>query len=129
MKALLDTHAFLWWTASRGARVSGIARELIEDADNEIMLSVASVWEIAIKVGSGRLELPGPIDDYVPDRLKRHGFSVLSLDVPHALHAARLPPIHRDPFDRLLVAQAQVEGIPIVTSDPAIAQYDIETIW
>ena len=129
MRALLDTHAFLWWATSRGARVSGIARELIEDADNELMLSVASVWEIAINVGSGRLELPGPINDYIPDRLKRHGFSVLSVDAPHALRVARLPPIHRDPFDRLLVAQAQVEGIPIVTSDPAIAQYDIETIW
>ena len=129
MRALLDTHTFLWWTTSRGARISGIARELIEDADNELMLSVASIWEIAIKVASGRLELPGPIDDYLPDRMNRHDFSVLPVDARHALRVARLPPIHRDPFDRLLVAQAQVEGLPIVTSDPAVAQYDVETIW
>lgn len=129
MRALLDTHVFLWWAASRGARVSGIARELIEDGETEIMLSVVSIWEIAIKVASGRLELPGPIGDYVPDRLKRHGFAVLPVEMPHALYMSRLPPIHRDQFDRLLVAQAQVEGIPIVTADPAIAQYDVETIW
>ena len=129
MKALLDTHVFLWWVSARGSRVSGIARDLIEDGETEILVSVASVWEIAIKVGAGRLELPGPVAGYLPERMQQHGFGILPIEVDHALHVARIPPIHRDPFDRLLVAQAQIEGIPILTADPAIAQYDVETIW
>jgi PIN domain nuclease of toxin-antitoxin system len=129
MRALLDTHTFLWWTASRGSRISAIARELIQDGETEIVLSVVSIWEIAIKVGSGRIELPGPIGEFIPDRMGLHAFGALAVEASHALRVAHLPPIHRDPFDRLLVAQAQVEGIPIVTADPAIAQYDVETIW
>jgi PIN domain nuclease of toxin-antitoxin system len=129
LKALLDTHVFLWWVSERGSRVSGIARDLIEDGETEILVSVASMWEIAIKVGAGRLELPSPVAGYLPERMQQHGFGTLPIEVDHALHVARIPPIHRDPFDRLLVAQAQIEGIPILTADPAIAQYDVETIW
>ena len=129
MSALLDTHVFLWWNESGGARVSATARELIADPSNEILLSAASVWEMAIKVSRGRLELPQPMDRYVPDRMARNALSPLPVDVAHAVRVALLPVIHADPFDRLLIAQAQVEGIPILTSDPALSQYDVETIW
>ncbi len=90
---------------------------------------MASVWEIAIKVGGGRMVLPDLVERYVPDRLRQHGFELISIDLGHTFRAGALPRIHGDPFDRMLVAQAQIEGIPILTADPAIALYDIETIW
>ncbi len=75
------------------------------------------------------MELPGPIERYLPDRLRHHGFDLLPIELSHVLRAGALPRIHGDPFDRILVAQAQVEGIPILTADPAISRYDVETIW
>jgi len=129
LRVLLDTHVFLWWSSERGARVSERARELLSDGTTGVSFSMASVWEIAIKVGSGRLELPGVIERYLPDRMRHHGFELLSIELPHALRAGVLPQIHRDPFDRMLVAQAQIEGLPILTADPAITRYEVETIW
>ncbi len=128
MRVLLDTHTFLWWT-SGGSRISDRARGLIEDPEVEVLLSVASAWEISIKSARGRLELPVPAERFVPDRLRRHRMSVLDVALSHALRAGALPEIHADPFDRLLVAQAQIEGLPILTADPAIARYEVETIW
>ncbi len=128
MRVLLDTHAFLWWT-SGGSRVSDRARALIEDPEVVVLLSAASAWEISIKAARGRLELPQPPERYVPDRVRRHRMSVLDVALSHALRAGALPEIHADPFDRLLVAQAQLEGLPILTADPAIARYEVETIW
>ena len=90
---------------------------------------MASVWEIAIKVGAGRMELPDAVERYLPDRIHQHGFDLLPIELSHSLRAGNLPPIHRDPFDRMLVAQAQIEGLPILTADPAISRYDVETIW
>ena len=92
-------------------------------------MSIASVWELAIKAGSGRIDLPDAIERYVPDRLRHHGFELMSIDLAHAFRAGALPRIHGDPFDRMLIAQAQVEGLPILTADPAISRYDVETIW
>ena len=129
MRVLLDTHTFLWWTTRHGALVSERVRDLLADGRTDVALSLVSAWEIAIKAGSGRLELPAPVEQYIPDRLKRHGFELLQIELSHALHAGSLPRIHGDPFDRMLVAQAQVEGLPILTADPAIAQYDVEVIW
>lgn len=129
MRVLLDTHAFLWWTSEHGARLSDRARDLLIDSSTDAVVSVASAWEIAIKASTGRLEIEGDPEQWVPERILRYGFSSLPVGLAHALRAGRLPPIHRDPFDRLLVAQAQVEGIPIVTSDPSIAQYDVDVIW
>jgi PIN domain nuclease of toxin-antitoxin system len=129
VKALLDTQTFLWWASDGGARVSERVREILESADTDASLSVVSAWEIAIKVGRGRMELPEPIERYLPDRIRRHRFTMLSVDLPHAIRAGTLPMIHTDPFDRMLVAQAQIEGLPILTADPAIARYDVETIW
>ena len=129
MRVLLDTLAFLWWTSEHGKRLSDRARDLLSDASTDAVVSVASAWEIAIKVAGGRLEIEGDPEEWVPERIQRYGFSPMAVALAHALRAGRLPAIHRDPFDRLLVAQAQVEGIPIVTSDPAISRYDIDVIW
>ena len=128
MKALLDTHAFLWWDLD-DARLSDTAREILADGDNQIVVSAASVWEVAIKVGKGRLDLPTDLAAYVDDRLRRYRWVAMPIDQHHAVRAAGLPMIHADPFDRMLIAQAQLESIPIVTADSAITRYDVETIW
>ena len=129
MKVLLDTHTFLWWNSSHGSRLSARAREILEDAGTDGLVSVVSAYEIAMKAARGMVELPDEPSRYVPDRLAQHGFEALAVELRHVLRAGALPFVHRDPFDRLLVAQAQLEGIPIVTADPAIAQYDVEVIW
>ena len=129
MRALLDTHTFLWWVSTRGSNLSARATAFIADPSNEILVSSASAWEIAIKESNQRLRLASRAERYVPDRVRRHGFVVIPVEMAHALRVSRLPKIHRDPFDRLLVAQALVEDIPIVTSDPAIGRYDVKTIW
>ena len=128
MRVLLDTHAFLWWVLE-DPRLSAGARNLIAAPETDVVVSAVSAWEIAIKAADRRLDLPEPAQTYVPDRIVANGFRELHVTVEHALGVAGLPPIHRDPFDRLLVAQAQVEGIPIVTSDPSIAKYEVEVIW
>jgi len=129
LRLLLDTHTFLWWSSQRGAKLSERARDLLADGTTDVSFSVVSAWEIAIKVGAGRLDLPDAVERYVPDRIRHHGFDLLPVELSHVFRAGTLPPIHRDPFDRMLVAQAQVEGLPILTADPAISRYDVETIW
>ena len=129
MRLLVDTHVFLWWASDHGARVSARVRDLLSDGSNDIAFSMASAWEIAIKVGVGRMALPDVIERYLPDRLRHHGFELLQIELEHAVRAGGLPRIHGDPFDRMLVAQAQLEGMPILTADPAIGRYDVETIW
>jgi PIN domain nuclease of toxin-antitoxin system len=109
--------------------LSDRARELIADSSTEAVVGAGVLYEIGIKAELGRIELPGPADTYLPRLLRRHAFGVLPLADDHALRAATLPMIHRDPWDRLLVAQAQIENVPIITVDPAIARYDVETIW
>ena len=128
MRVLLDTQAFLWWI-SGADRLTARARAVIADRDTEVLVSVASAWEIAIKSATGRLELEGPAETYVPERIRDHGFAVLSVELDHALRAGSLPRHHGDPFDRLLVAQGQVEDVPIITADPLLNLYDVETIW
>lgn len=129
MRVLLDTHAFLWWNLSHGSRLSARAREVLEDAATDVFVSVVSAYEIAMKVARGTLDLPADPARYVPDRLAHHRFGALSIELPHVLRAGALPFVLRDPFDRLLVAQAQLEGLQIITADPAIAQYDVDVIW
>ena len=121
MKLLLDTHLLLW-VISQSGRLSPRARDLIGDPDNELLFSVASVWEIAIKHGQRR------VDFQVDPRLLRRtllsdDYSELAVTGEHAVAVAGLPPLHRDPFDRILVAQSIVEGITLLTSDPRVAQY------
>jgi PIN domain nuclease of toxin-antitoxin system len=129
LRILLDTHAFLWWASERGARLSDRARDLLSDGSTDVALSIASVWEIAIKVGSGRMDLPDSVERYIPDRLRHHGFELMPIELPHVFRSGALPRLHGDPFDRMLVAQSQIEGLPILTADPAISRYDVETIW
>ena len=128
MKVLLDTSTVLWW-AMGADRLSDRARWAIGDPANEVFVSVASAWEIAIKAERGRLTLPLPAERYVPDLLRRFDFEALEVGLSHALRAGALPPHHRDPFDRLLIAQAQLEDMPLVTADLAIGRYDVDVIF
>lgn len=128
MRYLLDTHTFLWCTGEPG-RLPARVRALVEDPDNEIVFSCVSAWEIAIKVPLGRLQVPGNVLEVIPRRLLDYGFVALSIELQHVLAVARLPLLHRDPFDRLLVCQAQIENLPILSTDGALAQYGVEVIW
>jgi PIN domain nuclease of toxin-antitoxin system len=129
VRVLLDAHAFLWWATTRGSRLSERARDLLADSSTDALVGAGVLYEIAIKARIGRLDLPGPADTYLPRLLRRFAFGVMPIAQEHALRAGALPLIHRDPWDRLLVAQAQIETLPIITADPAIGQYDVETIW
>ena len=128
MRALLDTHTFLWWNID-DLRLSERAREFIADGKNEIYFSAASAWEIAIKAGLGRLILPEPPASYIAKRLSLHKMLALPVQVSHALQVFDLPEVHKDPFDRLIVAQSEMEGLPIITGDVDIARYPVEVIW
>ncbi len=125
---MLDAHTFIWWVLDM-PNLSERCREILLDGDNDVVVSVASAYEIAYKAEQGRLTLPDTPEAYIHSRLAANGFTSLPVQLSHALRAGTLPRIHGDPFDRLLVAQAQVEGIPILTADPAISRYDVETIW
>ena len=128
MRALLDTHTFLWWNLD-APQLPDNAREFIAKGGNEIFLSAASAWEIAIKADKGLLTLPEPPDQYVADRMRLHRFSALPIKLGHALEVYRLPSIHQDPFDRLLIAQSQLEDMPILSGGSEISSYQVEVIW
>lgn len=128
MKLLLDTHVFLWWNEAN-PRLSRRALRLLSDPSNRLFLSVVSVWEIVLKVQSGKLKLPSAAALYVPSRLNHYNVETLPLSLNQVLAAEALPSRHKDPFDRMLVAQAQHEQIPIVTHDPQIRGYEIEIVW
>jgi PIN domain nuclease of toxin-antitoxin system len=128
MRALLDTHTFLWWNAD-DPQLSERARGFIADGKNEIFLSAASVWEIAIKAAKGRLVLPESPSIYVPQRMSLYRFRPLQVQVEHALRVYDLPPHHADPFDRLLIAQGELESLPIITADKAFQYYKVEILW
>lgn len=122
--ALADTHALLWWL-SDDPRLSQRARELIGSGERQIHFSAASVWEAEIKVASGKLAVP---EDLL-QALEAEGFEELPMLARHARAAARLAPNHRDPFDRMIAAQARLEGLPVITRDPKIGDYDVELLW
>ncbi len=126
MNLLLDTHVFLWLQTDPDRL--GEHRPIVEDERTQLLLSAASSWEIAIKYQLGRLPLPEPPGRYVPDRMRAIGAQALAIEHPHALAVAVLPRLHRDPFDRLLVAQATLLDLTIATGDLAVAQYPIPTL-
>lgn len=128
MKLLLDTCTFLWllWDAPE---LSAPARDLFADPGNEAFLSVVSCWEIALKHSAGKLPLPAPPERLVPEQREKHGIATLPLDEESALRVTRLPPYHRDPFDRMLVSQAITGGLVILTPDEAIRGYPVRTAW
>ena len=128
MRLLLDTQVFLW-SIAEPERLSPAARKAIEDGANAVFVSAASAWEIAIKVGLGRLKIPGDPVRFVPDQIARNAFQPLSITVEHALAVQALADHHRDPFDRLLVAQAGAERLAIVSADRALRAYDVRVIW
>lgn len=126
MRVLLDTHVFLW-LQTEPERL-GDALPMVEDAATVLLLSAASSWEIAVKSALGRLQLPEPPARYVPDRIRAIGAEPLPIEHSHALAVADLPPVHRDPFDRLLVAQASLLSVPILTADTVFESYGIEVL-
>ena len=128
MNALLDTHAFLWWITDN-AELSPRAREVISDGENTLFLSAASGWEIAIKAKLGRLQLPDNPERFVFEHMSQNAVTGLPIRLSHALHVYTLPDLHRDPFDRMLIAQSQLEKLPIVSKDPQISHYSVEVIW
>lgn len=127
MRLLLDTQSWLWMVG-RPDRLSAEARTLLEDPSNELLLSAACSWEIAIKHAIGKLELPGEPADVIPDWMLRSAVTALPVQHSHALHVASLPLHHADPFDRLLIAQARLEGVPILAADGTFEEYDVEVI-
>lgn len=128
MRCLLDTHTFLW-SVMDVPQLTASVRTILEDISNDIFLSAASAWEIAIKARLGHLDLPSEPSLLVPEQMVAKGFSGLAIEIGHALRAGSLPLLHRDPFDRLLVAQAQLEELTILTADPLILRYDVATHW
>jgi PIN domain nuclease of toxin-antitoxin system len=127
MRLLLDTSTWLWMTAAP-ERLSDATRSLLLDERTDLYLSAASAWEMAIKHGLGKLQLPAPLEHYLPSRLSAFRTNPLPVEHAHALRVASLPAHHRDPFDRLLIAQAQIEGLAIVTGDRLFTRYDIQIV-
>ena len=128
MRLLLDTHALLW-AATDDERLSPAAREAVADPANELLFSAISAFEIAVKVALGKLDLPDGPAAFIATRVAAFGLRELPVTTQHAIEAGALPPIHGDPWDRLLVAQARIESVPLLTADPVIRRYDVETIW
>lgn len=124
MRLLVDSHVLLWHLLDDPRLTPGPTAK-IEADDVEVLVSVASFWEIAIKAALGKLEVP----EDLPRRVEEFGFEPLAIAVEHAWAVRRLPNHHRDPFDRLLIAQAQVEGLSILTADPAFDGYDVKVVW
>jgi PIN domain nuclease of toxin-antitoxin system len=127
VRLLLDTQAFLWWLAA-DRRLSGKARRAIEDESNAVFVSAASAWEITTKVRLGKLSAPGMAHD-VATSLLDQGFAGLDVTVLHAQRAGELPGVHRDPFDRLLIAQALAEGLTLVSNDGMFDAYGVRRFW
>jgi PIN domain nuclease of toxin-antitoxin system len=127
VRLLLDTNVLLWMQAEP-ERLGRTARELVEDGANDLLWSAAGSWEIAIKHALGRLELPEPPLDYVPRVMRAQGLNPLPIEHRHALMAGALPAHHRDPFDRILVAQGQAIGVAVMTGDPAFSAYDVDIV-
>jgi PIN domain nuclease of toxin-antitoxin system len=128
MNLLLDTHVFLWWI-SDARQLSKPARECIADGQNTLYWSAASSWEVAIKHALGRLKLPKPPDRFIPTELAKNRVESLPIIDAHALRAGMLPSHHRDPFVRMLVAQAQMEGLVLVSNDPTLSHYEVSIEW
>jgi PIN domain nuclease of toxin-antitoxin system len=128
VRYLLDTHTFLWFIWD-DPRLSATAKKTIEDENNEKLLSLASCWEIAIKVGLGKLTLAAPFVAFVPREIAANSMTVLPISLDHAALLTTMPHHHRDPFDRMLIAQATVEGVPILSADSAFDAYGVTRLW
>lgn len=127
MKLLLDTHAFMWWN-STPIKISATALRHLEEPENEVFISLASLWEIQIKTQLGKLTLKTELIDLVRQQQVENGISLLSISLPHILEIDKLPYHHKDPFDRLIIAQSRVELASIVTCDNTFKRYDCKTV-
>ncbi|HEY2412627.1 MAG TPA: type II toxin-antitoxin system VapC family toxin [Pirellulaceae bacterium] len=128
MRLLLDSHAFLWFCEGN-SRLSAVARAAIEDPNNEKSVSLVTAWEVAIKLGLGKLKLQIPFEELFPGALVANGFRVLTPDFRHFRELLTLPLHHRDPFDCLLIAQAKLDGLTIVSTDPDLPPYGVSMLW
>ena len=128
MRYLLDTSSFLWYVSDHH-RLSTAATERLDDPVSTIHLSLVSIWEVAIKFNMGKLDLPLPFNEFVDTTIHSYSLRLLNIQIPHLRRVARMPLLHRDPFDRLIIAQSQVENIPVITSDAAFDQYPIQRVW
>lgn len=128
MKLLLDTHTFIWFVTD-DPKLSSIAKRLIEDEHNEKSFSIASIWEMAIKHSIGKLNFDLPLCRFLEQQMSLNSMTSLNIELKHLDVIATLPLHHRDPFDRLLIAQAMVEGLPIVGVDAAFDAYEIQRLW
>ena len=128
MRLLLDTHVFLWMAAASD-RVPDPVRTALRAPENEVWLSAVSVWELAIKQARGRIVLPGPAVEYAAEHRRRHALGSLPLEETAVAHLAKLPTLHRDPFDRVLVCQAIEHDLLLVTADEQVKRYPVKTWW
>ena len=129
MKYLLDIHTFLWMINDDPA-LSKLAREILRDTNNDLFLSIASAWEVGIKIGSGKLVAPKePLDQFFRTQLNRTAIDLLDVNLTHIELITRLPRHHRDPFDRMLIAQSIAEGLPIISADSAFDPYGVTRLW
>jgi PIN domain nuclease of toxin-antitoxin system len=124
VRLLIDSHAFLWWSEASSS-LSSAAHGAIADPANKVLVSVVALWELTIKASAGKLSVPADLETMVANQ----GFAVLSVTFPHLRCLAGLPRIHGDPFDRMMIAQALADGIPIATSDRRFAAYGVQIVW
>ena len=128
MRLLLDTHAFLWWITDDPS-LSNAARAAIANGKSQCFLSVASCWEMAIKSSIGKLRLTKPVERFIPEELAANDFQLLAMDFKHAAKVETLPFHHRDPFDRLLVAQSLTEKMTLLSADAVLSEYGVKRLW
>ena len=128
MKFLLDTHVFLWLITA-DPKLSSKVEKIIEDGRNELFFSSASAWEIVIKQSINKLQISSKIESFIPEQLMLNNINVLNINITHALNVSNLPVVHKDPFDRILISQAQVEKLPLITADKILSGYDVKIIW
>ncbi|MCY3574038.1 MAG: type II toxin-antitoxin system VapC family toxin [Chloroflexi bacterium] len=129
MNCLLDTSTFIWYVSAQ-IRLSDIALSILSDAGNKVYLSLVSIWELAIKYRTGKLDLiPPPFSEWIASELESNSFSLLEIQLPHLIVVSELPLHHRGPFDRLLIAQSLAEGLPITSSDSLFDLYPINRLW
>jgi PIN domain nuclease of toxin-antitoxin system len=128
MKYLLDTHAFIW-LGSKSSKLSKTVLALCDDPENELIVSAASIWEMQIKVQLGKLDLDIPLDQVIAEQKEANQIQLLAVNVAHVLALGSLPMYHKDPFDRILVAQTLVEDAVFISNDPLVAKYPVSIIW
>ena len=128
MRLLFDTHTFIWFITDH-PRLSSTAKALIESSDNDIRISIVSLWEMALKIGLGKLSLDATFEDLIPQQLFENDITTLPIEIPHLYQLKQLPFHHRDPFDRLLIAQAISDDLPIISRDPKFDAYPVQRLW